>query len=48
MITVNRENINEKINGLVNESDLFFMEMDHLSYLRTLRFQFTSKRLVFL
>ena len=45
MTNVKRGSPNDKLNGLVNAAPGMFTEMDHLSYLKTLRFNFTSQRL---
>ena len=45
MINVKRGSPNDKLNGLVNAAAGMFTEMDHMSYLKTLRFNFTAQRL---
>lgn len=44
MSTVKRDSPNDKINGLIDVSSIFFTEMEHMSWLSTLPIQFTSKR----
>lgn len=36
MEDVKRDNPSEKLSGLMNEMGIFFVEMDHLTYLNTL------------
>ena len=45
MANVSRDNPSEKLLGLVNEAPVFFIEMEHLSYLKTLKVNFTAGRL---
>ena len=45
MQSVNRDTPTEKIAGLVNSAPKLFAEMEHLEYLHSLSFGFTTKRL---
>lgn len=45
---VNRESINDKINGLLDELDNFYMEMIHFMKLKKLGFRYNNKVLVYL
>jgi hypothetical protein len=45
MEEVKRDSPNDKISGLIDVSPILFTEMHHMSYLKTLPFQFTATRL---
>lgn len=47
MSSVSRNSPNDKINGLIASSQIFFTEMHHMSYLQKLPFHFTATRLDF-
>jgi hypothetical protein len=45
MEEVKRDNTSEKLMGLLNELGILFVEMEYLTYLKTLKVNFTAKRL---
>jgi hypothetical protein len=45
MDTVKRDSPNDKLNGLIKAAPVLFIEMEHMSHLKTLKFNFTSYRL---
>jgi hypothetical protein len=46
MTNVKRDSPNDKLSGLLAESKVLFIEMDHLSFLASQPIQFTSKQLM--
>ncbi len=45
MENVKRDTPNDKLNGLLNKMELFFTEMRHNGYLKTLPFYFSDYKL---